>query len=356
MSAVGSRTRAICARLFGERPTERFVDPLVADVQSEWAVEPSPAGRVKVRLRGLLYLFGLLPSLAARTEASSMLGWIWAAALAMAIGLVALARSFPSYARLQLVWLVVALVAAVTALRFAANLKSARAAWLLGAIAVVPPILAGSQWVNLGIPLSWAELTRPALLLGLVLLSGKQRLALAAVAWLCSAMVGDITTIVLTASAYLLMTGSSHWRLSASGAALALASLALAASRYPTIAELGGIGHTDAILTTIANDWGVVPAILATAASVAMVLSPLRGTHSPRARALAKGFSAAHLCQVLAHVGAALGLLPAIGASLPGIGYGGSALFGTAVTLATIAALDAKPSGQFMGRAGSALR
>lgn len=363
MRPVGARTRALCARLFGEAPVQRFLDPLIADLQFDWAIEQDPRARTRLRLRALKDTLTILPSLAARTEASSMLGWIGAAAFGLALGVAALARCSPAHAPLQLMWIAVASVV-VLLLVIGSSAKGlpqqlrVRGAWLLGGLCFVPPVVAGSQWLELGVPLSWAELTRPALLLALVLVSqgavgdaessSKQlspadvhRLALAGATWLSCVIVGDLTTIIVTVPALVVVVGMRAWKLAAVGATLALVSLLAAASRMPSIRVSDAVGHTDAILLNITQTWGLTAAALAVVASVALVWAPLSGTRTRPARALAAAFAATHLTQVALHVGAALALWPALGASLPGISYGGSALFGTIVSLALIAALDA---------------
>lgn len=103
---------------------------------------------------------------------------------------------------------------------------------------------------------------------------------------------------------------------------------------------------TDFILAVLAEEWGLVGALLALALPFAVVLLGLTVAERARTRfetLLAGGLALQLLWQVVVNAGGVLGLLPLTGVTLPFFSYGGSSLLTVWLSVGLLAAL-ARPS------------
>lgn len=101
--------------------------------------------------------------------------------------------------------------------------------------------------------------------------------------------------------------------------------------------------HTDFIFASIAEELGFIGAILVLVILFilfVMFTKFIENAKTPQARAFISAFTLSLLAQTFIHLGMNMGLLPITGVPLPFVSAGGSALLGTAVSLALV--LNAK--------------
>lgn len=328
--------RALLAALFGGPPVARFVDPLLGDLHAEHAAAASAAERRQVRLRGALLLLRVLPSVVARATSTSFASLTLPLVSLASLGILAIARepSVASYARLQALWLVVALVAAGmfgwlarTASRRAATISVGVAA-ILSASALVPGIarvVDTHVYLQVGVSVEPLKLAWPFLLVGLVAVEGARKSAALAVIVFLGAVAtarGALGDAVFAWSAAALLLSERSWRYKLLAPGGLVATLLVHGQRAP----LGNLDpRTDGILDTISAHGGTF-GVLLSAGFIAWTIGALkRGStrHLRVARMLGFAFAGTTVLSVLA----LLGDLPPATSTIAGLSYGGSALF-----------------------------
>jgi cell division protein FtsW (lipid II flippase) len=343
----GERLLAACRLLFGAASTERWLEPLVADVRHEWRRERPGAARERSAARAL---WSSVPSIAMCALRAGPDGVVWTLApmIALAVfGLAALSRSAPAHAPAQALWLAIALVAAALAASLRWRGGGHRAAALLVVAAALPVLATGSRWLALpGLVVMPLELALPALALALAA-DLRRGLLLAAIATAAALFSRDVGLAAVLVSLALAAIGSRSARARTVLPRLALLSLlalALAlALAHALPVPLVGAAHVDSAALAARGALGVA-GVAALGALQALVVVRLARSPSEGGPARSLGVVAAQALASRAtlHVAALVGLAPRDVAPWPGVSYGGSTLVAALVLVGLVAGARAQ--------------
>ena len=105
--------------------------------------------------------------------------------------------------------------------------------------------------------------------------------------------------------------------------------------------------HTDSIFTTIAEQLGMVGALIVLLMMLAIVARIIYvGMKSPdyMNRLICIGIASMFLFQILINVGVCLGLLPVIGLALPFVSYGGSSIITSFMAIGIVSGIRMRPA------------